>query len=45
MTFAKFIHTLLRHHQASRRPSMECIECEKDFEFSVNLMKSSKSET
>ena len=26
MTFTKFTHTLLKHHQASQRPSMECIE-------------------
>jgi len=26
MTFTKFIHTLLKHLQASQRPSMECME-------------------
>jgi len=26
MSFTKFTHTLLKHHQASQRPSMECTE-------------------
>ena len=43
MTFTKFAHTLLKHHQASRRPSMECTKCEKDFRFAVNFVKSNKS--
>ena len=26
MVFTKFTHTLLKHHQASWRPNMECME-------------------
>jgi len=26
MSFTKFTHTLLKHYQASRRPSIECTE-------------------
>jgi len=28
-TFTKFTHTLFKHHQASRRPSMKCAKREK----------------
>ena len=45
MAFTKFTHTLLKHDQASRRPNMECMKCEKDFRFVVNFVKSRKSET
>jgi len=40
MVSTKFTHTLLKHHQASRRPSMECMEREKRFRFAVNFVKS-----
>jgi len=26
MTFIKFTHTLLKHYQASQRPSMKCVK-------------------
>ena len=46
MTFTKFTHTLLKHHQTSWRPSMECTKHEKEnFGFVEKFVKSSKSET
>jgi len=36
---------IIKHHQASQRPNIECTEHEKDFEFAVNFVKLSKLAT